>query len=51
MTYVVNVLFECFALQWCWWLATTSDEASRGARGAPAPPTATGLVEFLVLFF
>jgi len=29
----------------------TSDGASRGARGAPAPPTAAGPVEFLVLFF
>ena len=29
----------------------SSDEASSGARGAPAPPTAAGPVEFLVLFF
>ena len=28
-----------------------SDEASSGTRGAPAPPTAAGLVESLVLFF
>jgi len=28
-----------------------SDEASSGARGAPAPPTAAGSVEFLVLSF
>jgi len=28
-----------------------SDEASSGARGAPTPPTAAGLVEFLVFSF
>jgi len=33
------------------WLSTKQDEASSGARGAPALPTATGPVEFLVFSF
>ena len=35
----------------CVCVVVVSDKASRGARGAPAPPTAAGPVEYLVLSF
>jgi len=34
-----------------WFVLGISDEASSGARGAPAPPTAAGPVESLVPLF